>query len=274
MSLFDDIVEGQDFEGFKQWLYTEYKDLFDSNDSLLKTTAKIIDTSHVKVHNQYSAIIDFLFKKGFKTYWAMLVSCREGFGEDGGVLLRSIFELLVNVYWISEKDVDERAREYVSYDHVLRKRIINNLEKWKPTNQKLLEKYFPIKDQVLKDFDELEETMKKRTYWSGRDLCAMATDVGLEYDYNFVYRYFSNVVHSSPRSSLIFLSWEQDSLKFTMFSNEEVMESLFHGYWYMLFILKKWNEVFKCGHNETIKEYSEKYAPALEPLPHYKEFLS
>lgn len=57
----------------------------------------------------------FFFNKAFQTYGAIRTLCRENFVEDGIILGRTLFELNMQVEWMS-RDPDARAQQF--FDHL------------------------------------------------------------------------------------------------------------------------------------------------------------
>jgi len=146
--------------------------------------------------------------KGCKTHQATLLLAELGYGQDAGILLRSLFNLVVNLTWIS-KVPTTRVKMYVDYDWILRDKAGNRISygmehlglESSLTDAQLADLKREISEEVART---IEEHDYGRSGWSKRNLFEMAEEVGLKLDYQFIYPILSDVEHSSPRSLIYY----------------------------------------------------------------------
>jgi len=253
----------QKIESYQKKVYEDNKNYFDLNDRLLKETGILLSNNRTQPNKLSIVVVDFLCIKAFKTYWAMMKLCNQCFVQDAGILLRSLFETLVNILYIGKSDPEKRAKLYIEYDHMARKDQLDKVEKWLESHPDL-QNSMPDKITTLKSFNEVRNNYPHKRYWSGKTMQQMAYDVKLEYDYDLVYWFLSNLHHSGVRSSSEYISYSSDeeegSLKFKFFNTESLKKILFHGFWYMLIALKEWNRSGEIGKDDIINEFANKFS--------------
>lgn len=260
----------KNWEKYKANSWQINKEYWEINNYLFNSVVNMISESEPRFTGIFSYVSHFLLQKCQKTHWSILLLCREGFGEDAGMLLRTLLETLINFLWMSNANKDERVNSWIYYDYILRKRLIDSIEKWKPL-EKGLEINIYDKNEVERKYQSVKDKYKKGKGWSGKNTEQMAMDVGLEYDYEFVYRYFSNLGHSSARSAGHYVSVTEDLIEYNIFSQAGVdciTKVLHYSYWYMLLIVTKWNEFLECGQLDKVKELWQK----MKVLPHYERY--
>jgi hypothetical protein len=260
-----------DYEESKKGIYLKHGKSIEGNIHLRESITRMMEQTKPPKSPLSAMVLYFLTMKAFKTHWALTNLCIEGFSEDAGILLRSLFETLVTAFWILKENPEDRAQRYINFDYILTKRLIDSIEKWKKIYPKLEEMNVYDKDDVLKNYAKMEDEYKDKIRWSGKNWKEMAKDVGLEYDYDLNYHYFSQFVHPSIRSALRFVEIKSNDIVFEMFSKkstEFIGKVLYHAYFYMLLLIKKWNEELNAGQDKLIEELIK----ISTPLEAYKDF--
>ena len=120
--------------------------------------------------------------------------CTHRFAEDAGILARSLFDLVVTFLYIA-KAPSERALRYVEYGIVLKEQLQETLTKEPedPWRQRILASKSP--EARTKDREEYERVRMhypKKYKWSGYSIKDMAGEVGLSWQYDFVYYQLSS----------------------------------------------------------------------------------
>ena len=199
----------------------------------------------------------------------MLELCNQCFVQDGGILLRSLFENLVNLLYIYHSDTEKRIKLYIEYDHIARKHQIDKMEKWLPTDPDFLAS-MPDKKSTLDSYNKVKANYPHERYWSGKSIKQMAYGVELQYDYDVVYWFLSSLHHSGIRSSSEYVSDEKENLlTFKFFDSKSIKKILFHGFWYMLITFKEWNRICEIGKDNIINAFANRFSSN----PFYKKFF-
>ena len=68
-------------------------------------------------------MVGFLAGKACKTHEAVVNLAAAGYGQDAGILLRSLLNLVVNALWICEKP-NPRLEMYLEYDWITRDALV------------------------------------------------------------------------------------------------------------------------------------------------------
>lgn len=237
-----------------------------TNESLLKLSEDLISSAGI-VDTLTKAAIDSLFIKSQKSYQAILELCKKGYGEDAGIILRSLQEGLINVLYILKEDSEKRAERYLHFEVVTRKELMDRIHK----NSETFAEYGEIPPEKRKEINrEFHEYQKKygkikkdeikvdRINWSGKKIKDLATSVGMDWDYNFIFYSLSHVAHSNVKGTLEFL--KNDIIKYATIvgpSENYIARALVTSYNYFLNIVKKWCEVFGLDKSKEIQKAEE-----------------
>ncbi len=110
------------FEGV---LYHKYEKFFDANCFLHRNLLEILKESEAKIrtNDDVKRAINSSFSICFKTYTSILLLCRKGFAPAAGILTRSLFENVIDIKWILNKDQKERARKFLNYSIIIKKKL-------------------------------------------------------------------------------------------------------------------------------------------------------
>ena len=226
-------------------------------DQVFKKTTEI--TAKTPEEALYKGLVAFFFNKGWKTFQGVSLLCSNKLAEDAEILLRSLFEMAVNLTYIS-KDPLKRARLFLEYDFIQRKELLETL--LKADNQwakKILDGTNPEPlNELEKDYNRVKGNYPDKWRWSGKSIREMCKDVGLELHYASVYWLSSNLAHTNPRAMLQYIVDNENGLLIGKEPSDKYIEKiLLPTYTYFLTILIIKNESFDLGFNESIQELLE-----------------
>jgi hypothetical protein len=153
------------------------------------------------------ALVVFGATKAAKTHSSILLLCRRGNGEDAAILLRSLFELALDVKYVSADTSGDRARRWLDYDWVNRYEIAR-IDKLRLDNVPLT----ATEVEIEKEAQRVEAkwgfwpTRKDGRliaprHWSGESTFKLAQLVEWEEHYHTVFRLSSNLTHSASRTA-------------------------------------------------------------------------
>lgn len=182
-----------------------FKQLIAFNYELRTLISDTIDQEK-KLTGPKDAIVSFSLGKAFKTQGAILTLCESGYGEDATILVRTLFEIMVNIAYIRLDNTDERAYRYLAYDWVLRKKMFD----YASNKPEIVEKFNERKDivdvkAIIKEVIEQEKIVQDKykyhhNRWSNDDIARMAELAGRSDAYNTVYRLECQFSHSLVRA--------------------------------------------------------------------------
>jgi hypothetical protein len=128
-----------------------------------------------------------LHAKALKTFSAILLLVREGYGEDALILARSLTNLCIEVAYLTAEDTPERVRVWLAFARI-------HLRKWATSLDR------PVQDDSVNWIEE-EERAKK---WLA--LADRAEKSGTKNFYNLAYRHGSIYEHSDAASVESFIT--------------------------------------------------------------------
>ena len=178
--------------------------------------------SNMRVPGQLKALKPLflsLLWKGLRTHGAVLTLSQVPDGENAAILVRSLFNLVVNTAWIwlfPEKRA-RRAEMFMDYFYVEQRRTAEIFE-WtpdKPGGASVIRAADVYTQQI---YEHAERVTLKHGYskrpgeWSKRSLRAMSQEVGMEPHYEFIYQLLSASEHTTYSSTLNYLTPTADGV--------------------------------------------------------------
>lgn len=216
----------------------------------------------------------FTLTKAYKTHGAILLLCKEGYGEDSSVLVRTLFELMVNLMYVLKDPTDERAYRYYAYDWVLRDKMINAIEHT-PEMMSLIEQremHPKPGDETSKKIHDMAKQANdkykyKGTSWSDKSIKEMAEEVGRGKQYGTIYRLHSQHVHSASRTINSYVSMTLTGLEYSMgISENEVEVSLVSAFDFFGTTFDQVGDHMGWGTEPKLKELVDRYVKAVHSL--------
>ena len=236
-------------------IYTRHKKCFDINFALHALADKTLDLGPFDATSLFHLVLIPIFVKAFKSFSAVIVLCEQELIEDAGIVLRSLFNLLVNVSWLAKEQQEERAKRYYYWIWIRLYKMREPLNFSGNQLRKVEEQYRKWKH--LFEFTDSRNTTKLQNNWFGnRTLESLAEQVGLGHDYQLMYRTLSSIEHSDM-VGLRYLSsgshadndWSVDA------SSEELLDvCLGANANYFLHIFQTWNSVFQKVNTKAFEE--------------------
>lgn len=184
-------------DGWIQKIYEDNKDIFDVcfriNELLMKVQlelrADVIDVRELDVRE---LLVTSLYIRAVSSYQAVLLLIRRGMLKDGGILARTLMDVVFRMKAI-EGDA-KVAEKYIKEDDVIRKKLMNkyaslsNDAKDKHNTRHLADSLVALKNRIYK-----EGSVELKSQW-------FAQQAGLSDDYNSMYSLLSNDVHVNVKS--------------------------------------------------------------------------
>jgi hypothetical protein len=159
----------------------------------------------------FTRLVVFFVSKSATSFFAVEKLWRDGLGADAQVLVRTILENAVNLYYIHQSPQD-RAERFLGYEHM---EAYKELMALKCTGQ--TSGISPqVEAEIVANYSTYRDVYKGRATWSGRNLEEMARACDLGKHYDIVYRYTSGFAHGSPKSTLSYISLSGDTLTFNV----------------------------------------------------------
>jgi len=205
---------------------TDGKD-FDNDEvdsHVLELMKQVIRTAHGRVDNDpvARALLFFLVREA--NTWRSIRTLRnntpdgEGFTVDAGTLLRAMFDAYLQAAYIvhDPKDANQRAQDYIDFEHVERFKLVNSVMKHdtplsrhlkaSPKRQegekRMQQEYDRVKSRYFLERRLADGTVKcgpgTRNTWYAQNLFDLAVILGKEDEYDSLLKMFHGCVHSSP----------------------------------------------------------------------------
>jgi len=156
----------------------------------------------------------------------------------GYIIDRSIFEVMINAHFIT-KDPTQRSRQYIEYEHIIKKKELDTFQKHRDTTDALWHEFIGLvlehelsaqasvinesHEKVKKRFQRTTKKGKEISFenWAGKSIREMACEVDHEIEYDIFYSGLSSFTHANVRLADQFLrfspsglSWTQKSVDF------------------------------------------------------------
>ena len=257
------------------WIRDKHATLFHFNEEL----RKLVESKWQRMNLESSAVkgvVSFALGKGHKTHEAVLLLCERGFGQDAAMLVRTLFELAVTVAYIKKENSEYRAKRFLNYDWIIRKRMYDyaiNHEEYKS----LLTEAAPEGgiEELMRTANEMQKEYKydRRFGWSDKSIRGMAGDVNLLSIYDTVYGLHSNLVHSAPRTANDYVS-SPDMQEFTVQTGQSekwVEESLVTAFHFYGILVDHWQDTFSVDIKNEFEKLTKDYVEAVGKLHNRSE---
>jgi hypothetical protein len=216
----------------------------------------------------------FAIGKAFKTYEAVGILCRSGYGEDAFMLARTLFELMVTTWYILQDDTDDRLIRYMNYDWVTRKKmydyvitkddLLSGLNKAIESENK--------EDTIVEVEAEYKKVMEKYKYgmgWSDKSIKDMSEAIGRSDLYNTVYSLQCTLGHTNARSMNEYISITDEGTILNIGENWDLVRTTLVVVFDCFFhIAKQANERFKWEAGEQMEELSQKWSEEIGKIKH------
>lgn len=253
---------------------SKYKTLLSFNQELRSLADKMLDAPR-KMVGPRDMFAAFAIGKGYKTHGAVLLLCKQGYGEDASILNRSLFDLLINLLFIKADKTDERAYRYFCYDWILRKKMFNYAQGKQLIMDKIQERVNSPKpnDTTINEVEEQAKLVQQKynysnSGWSDKTLFEMAKEVGRFDAYKTVYSLQCQLDHNASRSMNEYAKQDSEGgITFDIGQSENwVEESLVVAFDFYYSILVAFNSHFKASFESKISDLENRYVTELSSI--------
>lgn len=156
----------------------------------------------VKMHTSFGATIELI---------------KKGYGIDAMILVRSTLNNLINCAWIMERKQKTRAKKFIKYNFIIRKKSLDLAKKY-PAHLNHFKKILEEGKEVISSYKKVKKLFKKDfNKWSGITISQMAKESKKEWDYDFVYSLASSLEHSDVQSLNQYIEGIDDAQKLFKF---------------------------------------------------------
>ena len=172
-----------------------------------RTLLQDINKQSIKLFDlpAHKRIFLFIATRAIKTFTAIEVLCRRGYGQDVSALIRSLLENLITVQYIIHDPytADEKARRFVEYKWVIFKRSLAEEEfSLRHAAEEDKEEFLKKKELILTHVDDFKRNYRVTSdralvTWSGKTAKDMARIVSreLHQEYESMFRHCSRFSH-------------------------------------------------------------------------------
>ena len=154
----------------------------------------------LKTRGDFRMVMVAMLTKGLRTHGTALTLIPDDPGS-AGILLRSLLELIINMAWIWKEPEarDYRTQRFVDYLNIEAKKL-EDIMVWLPAELGGAPKLLVANDRQMHLYAEADRVQRIHNFgnngFSGKNIREMAKEVGLEVQYNFIYKISSMVEHS------------------------------------------------------------------------------
>lgn len=191
----------------------KFKELFELNKRLYDIVTSALEQMNARglrdtEVNLYEVVLLSMVVKIRKHFKAAQELCKLGFGEEAGLVVRSMVNTLIDLTYIMQCGKEELSERFVRYDWIIKKckiKIIEILDRFKKSsnNDKTKsEDWGKRKKEIfaeVKKFRKKYESKGREKDWSGFSIREKAEKAGkdMELLYHTVYRYNSDIDHGN-----------------------------------------------------------------------------
>ncbi len=201
------------FEIIKRNVENKYKEHLELNKRLYNLVTSAIEQINAKGLRDeeldlFSLIVIPMLAKTRKHYNSIQELCKLGFGEEAGIIVRSMANALIDLTYISRCGKDDLSERWARFDWIIKGHKVEIAEMMDnrynvPSLQGVeLKKWEAIKNEIRDQIDKFRKDYKSeqpKYDWSGYSIKTKAEKAGkdMELLYHTVYRYNSDIEHSN-----------------------------------------------------------------------------
>jgi len=230
-----------------------------------KTLFQDINRRNIKLFDlpAHKRIFLFIMTRAVKTFAAIEVLCKRGYGQDVSALIRSLLENLITVRYIiyDPRNADEKARRFVEYKWVIFKRSLAEEELSVRSASRAAQQEFSEKKALVlehvDDFKKKYHVVSDRALvtWSGKTVKDMARLVNreLHQEYEAMFRQCSRFAHPTILGDKEYIIQGRKTLTFAPGPSALGVElNYFAATKYFIQYLELINGLFALGHEQQL----------------------
>lgn len=248
----------------------KYVDLFHFNEELRNIIEPILD-KHPEPINPKQGFLLYALAKSHKTQAAILLLSERGFGQDAGILARSIFELAITTLYIVKDDTGKVVKRFFDYDWIMRANMYDSVSK-DTIYKEEFERKDPAGVRVEEVFEESEKIKRKyqdisNISWSDKSFKKMAEEVGRLDTYKTAYHLQCNLSHPNPRNMNDYFSELEGKLEVNAGPDYKwILESLVATFDFFIHIIDAWDEEFGFGLKPKLEDLAKRYSEKVREI--------
>lgn len=217
--------------------------------------------------SDYRKVLIFLTLKTFKSTKAIQTLCKEGYGQDAKVLLRSMIDSLITLAYI-QKDKENLSKRFIEFSSAEKHKLLQII------GSKNIYPTTPLDEERLKKHKEIEKGYKKYksdygyksdrslpNNWSGKTTAEMAEKAKVKDLYDWVFRFTSQTTHPSASQANEYILGLDQGGKIVLEvgpSEQWIKESLYMAVIILLWFLGQLDEEYSIGNKEEMERLFEK----------------
>jgi len=250
--------------------YNQFRVYFDINEELVKLIDNIFQENTIKHNNNpLRGTAIFLITKAIKTNAATWHLSADGYGEDAGLLVRSLFNLVINLYYISSEGSEDRARRFIAHHAFARGENLQTLKKW-PEFSNNSGKIGRVENKILNEAKRVcsKYKFKPKKSWSGKSILEMAKSIdsqspsknnAMEKNYDILYNYLSDFEHSNIMASGSYLKADKKGWYPQINPSDNLLkENLATSTGFLLMVLDKFCDIFDLEYKTPLEDILKK----------------
>ncbi|MFH1900846.1 MAG: DUF5677 domain-containing protein [Candidatus Omnitrophota bacterium] len=261
------------------------RDIIEKNGDQIRLNSRLLDLVDSAIENinkrnmraqslgLFKGIVLVLFARCRKQFKAVQILCKEGYGEDACLILRSMINALIDISYI-KTDPMKLAKRYVEFDWIAKKKKLNILNKY-PSSESVS---LPSKKHGLSEKDILKEAKQfnedfpdgsRRSDWSGLKIEEKARKAknNTLMLYDMGYRYYSDFDHSNIMSLSSHVDDSTTKGKFIVLSEpseKQVQMNLSESFNIFVSLFDIYCETFELDYSNKIRELFSEYEKLLQ----------
>lgn len=243
----------------RESMRNKYPDHFRHAWTLFEFAQEVLGNFKGTNTSPYGLSVWLIGGRAFKSYHAILNLCEIAHTEDAGVVLRSLFNLLVIERWISAQDAEARARRYLAWFWiVMHQDLERHSARISPDlAREVLKQYEAHKP--LFEYTDTQGNRKLAKKWhepEAQTIEQMAEQVDLKSHYDGLYRPLSSIEHSDALAYFAMVSQAETKdggPSLAMHSDLFVPAYVRNGFQYFAEIFHLWNKTLKGAEEATLK---------------------
>ncbi len=165
-----------------------------TNDAIQKS-ADLFEENN-KVLDNHLLLAQFFLSKTVTSFYAVWTLCKNGYGQDAFIVLRTIFENLVNLSFVNQEPA-KRVPLFIEYDYIKAHKRLEDYESLYPEKSKEER----IRQYIIARYEKVKDNYPNKNRWSRISLFDMAKSCELENYYYMVYRLGSVFTHGGSDST-------------------------------------------------------------------------
>jgi hypothetical protein len=182
--------------------YHKYQDLFDFTKATIDENFNFVIGERTNTVERQVTL--FHFVRAAYLLNAIYILCLYGLATEAMVILRSLFNLYINIKWLTAEDTQKRFERFADFEVVFKKLGIDDVVQHGDIWDEINNDDLTVHDNEFEKIKTKYHLKERKDFfnWSGESIYKMAKDVGanLEKDYKIIYGRLSSIEHTGADS--------------------------------------------------------------------------